>query len=255
MLQQTQASRVVPAYRSFLERFPTLRALAEAPRRDVIAAWVGLGYNRRAVALAAAARAVVRDHGGRVPSDPALLQRLSGVGPYTAAAVASLAFGLPVAAVDTNVRRIVGRAFLGVDPEDVPVVEIRRLAQAWLDARDPGAWNQALMDLGREICRPHPRCDACPLGNECRFSAQGRPHRPARREQPAFEGSFRQVRGAIVRILRERPQASLSALAEASGLPVRRVAEAVTALVSDGLVEAGPAALRGDPRGRARLAS
>jgi A/G-specific adenine glycosylase len=103
MLQQTQAGRVVPAFRSFLRRFPTVRTLAAAPRRDVVREWGGLGYNRRAVRLSEAARAIVRDHGGRIPRDPSALRELPGVGPYTAAAVASLGFGEPVAVVDTNV--------------------------------------------------------------------------------------------------------------------------------------------------------
>ena len=113
MLQQTQAARVVPAYRSFLRRFPTVRALAAAPRRDVVAEWGGLGYNRRAVRLSEAARAIDRDHDGRIPRAKDELLELPGVGPYTAAAVASMGFGEPVAVVDTNVRRVVSRVHLG----------------------------------------------------------------------------------------------------------------------------------------------
>ena len=163
MLQQTQASRVVPAFGSFLRRFPTVRALAAATRGDVVREWGGLGYNRRAVRLSEAARVVVRDHGGRIPRDPATLRELPGVGPYTAAAVASLGFGEPVAVVDTNVRRVVSRVHLGVDGHEVPAKQAWGLADAWLDRDDPVTWNQALMDLGREVCRPEPRCDVCPL--------------------------------------------------------------------------------------------
>ena len=117
MLQQTQASRVVPAYRVFMARYPTVRSLAAASRRDVVRTWNGLGYNRRAVWLSEGAREIVREHGGRIPRDPATLRALPGVGPYTAAAVASMAFGQPVAVVDTNVRRVVARVHLGVDGE------------------------------------------------------------------------------------------------------------------------------------------
>jgi A/G-specific adenine glycosylase len=254
MLQQTQVSRVVPIYRPFLRRFPDMRTLAAAPRRAVIEAWDGLGYNRRAAALSEAARAVVRDHDGVLPSDPAVLQQLAGVGPYTAAAVASLAFGRPVAAVDTNVRRVVTRALTGTDPDDSRPMPIRSLADGWLDRGDPGAWNQALMDLGREICRPSPRCEICPLRPRCRFVANGTRPRPSRRRQGPFEGSSRQARGAVVRILRRRAEASLARLAHDSGLPIERVTAAVEALASEGLVGAGPAALAGRPRGRARLA-
>ncbi|HKZ76479.1 MAG TPA: A/G-specific adenine glycosylase [Actinomycetota bacterium] len=254
MLQQAQVSRVAPAYRAFLDRFPTVRSLAAASRRDVLVSWDGLGYNRRAVALSEAARTIVGDHGGRVPSDPVVLQRLPGVGPYSAAAVASIAFAAPVAAVDTNVRRIVARVFLGIEPDDAPAAEVRALAEGWLDRGDPGVWNQALMDLGREVCRPRPRCEVCPLRAGCRFRVEGWEPRPAKRRQPPFEGSARQVRGAVVSRLRRRADATLAGLAGETGFPLDRVAFAVAALASDGLVEAGPAALVGRPRGRVRLA-
>ena len=159
MLQQTQASRVAPAFGSFLRRFPTVRALAAATRGDVVREWGGLGYNRRAVRLSEAARVVVRHHGGRIPRDPVALRELPGVGPYTAAAVASLGFGEPVAVVDTNVRRVVSRVYLGLDGHQVSSKEAWGLAEGWLDRDDPVTWNQALMDLGREVCRPEPRCD------------------------------------------------------------------------------------------------
>ena len=236
MLQQTQAPRVVPAYSAFLRRFPSLRSLARAPRRDVLLAWEGLGYNRRAVALSEAVRAIVRDHAGRVPADPTTLRALPGVGAYTAAAVASIAFGAPVAAIDTNVRRIVGRVFDAT--EDVTPARVRELAEAWLDHRDPGAWNQALMDLGREVCRPSPRCDVCPLGRSCAFLARGaRPSAP-RRTQGPFEGSFRQVRGAVVRVLRVHATATADELVTVTGFDAERVDEAVRRLTAEGLIEA-----------------
>jgi A/G-specific adenine glycosylase len=254
MLQQTQASRVVPAYRAFLVRFPTVSSLARARLRDVVTEWGSLGYNRRAVALWGSARAIVRDYGGTVPAEPVVLQELPGIGPYTAAAVASVAFGSTAAAIDTNARRIVARFFLAAEPDDVSPREVRALAEAWLDRRDPGAWNQALMDLGREHCRPRPRCDGCPLRASCRFVAEGREPKPARRRQPAFEGSFRQVRGAVVRALRAHGQSSLAALARETGVPLERVARAVSALATDGLVQAGATARAGRPGGRVRLA-
>ena len=237
MLQQTQAARVVPAYASFLRRFPTVRALAVAPRRDVVAQWGGLGYNRRAVRLSEAARAIVRDHGGRIPHDTDELLELPGVGPYTAAAVASMGFGEPVAVVDTNVRRVVSRVHLGIDGHEVPAKEVWGLAEAWLDRDDPVTWNQALMDLGREVCRPEPRCDVCPLAGVCRFRRDGAAASRGPSRQGPFEGSTRQVRGAVVNALRSHPWLTPARLASETGFPVDRVDAAVATLSVDGLVE------------------
>jgi A/G-specific adenine glycosylase len=252
MLQQTQAARVAPAFRSFLRRFPTVRALAGASRSDVLRAWGTLGYNRRAVALHEAARAIVAHHRGRVPSDEAELVRLPGVGPYTAAAVLSLAFGRSVPAMDTNVARVVGRARLGVDGASPAAV--RTAAASWIDRDDPSAWNQALMDLGREVCRPRPRCDECPLASTCRFRRAQRAPGGTRTRQSPFAGSFRQVRGGVVRVLRAQPGATLDSMAREFGEPIERVAAAVAALAADGVVSAGRAALAGRPGGRVRLA-
>ncbi|MGH2637253.1 MAG: A/G-specific adenine glycosylase, partial [Actinomycetota bacterium] len=141
MLQQTQAARVAPAFERFVSTFPGVRSLAVASRADVLRAWDGLGYNRRAVALSEAARTIERDHGGRVPSDPRVLRSLPGVGPYTADAVASLAFGAPVPALDTNVRRVVARVRLGVEAHQVTGGRLRSEAEDWLDRDDPGGWN------------------------------------------------------------------------------------------------------------------
>ena len=168
MLQQTQAARVVATYSAFLRVFPTVRVLAEASRADVLRAWAGLGYNRRAVSLHRAAQAVMTEHGGRVPTDRAALRALPGVGPYTSAAVASIAGGVPVAVIDVNARRIVARVAYGRDASLVPAGSVDATATRWVHRADPGAWNQALMDLGREHCRAMPRCDGCPLADACR---------------------------------------------------------------------------------------
>ena len=244
MLQQTQAARVAPAFRRFLGRFPSVRALAAAPRSEVVRAWAGLGYNRRAVALSEAARAIVRDHGGRVPRDLDALCGLPGVGPYTASAVAAIAFGAPVVAVDTNVRRVVGRVRLGVDTPDAE--EVQREAAAWLGATDPATWNQAVMDLGREVCRPAPRCGECPVAPGCSFRRRlpVRARAAARRSQP-FEGSSRQLRGRIVDELRGRPSMSLASLASRLAEPPDRVTAAVHSLARDGVVATSGGAVRG----------
>ena len=253
MLQQTQASRVAPAFRAFLRRFPSTRALASAPSSDVLRAWAGLGYDRRAVRLHAAARAIVEEHGGRVPRDPLALRALPGVGPYTAAAVASMAFGEPVPALDVNVARVVARFRLGREPHEERPDRVRDAGEGLLDREDPGGWNQAAMDLGREVCRSRPRCEVCPLATRCAFRRAGRrPGLPPRRQGP-FEGSFRQVRGRVLALLRERGRASLGALEADIGDD--RVADAVRALVVDGLVSAGPAALAGRASGRVCLGS
>ena len=169
MLQQTQVERVVPHYVAWLERWPTADALAAAPTADVIRAWQGLGYNRRALALHRAARHVAA-HGW--PGD---LTELPGVGPYTAAAVRNFAFGDDVLPVDVNVERV-----------------LRRTQDAFT-----GAAAQALMDLGATVCLARiPRCDACPLAARC--PSRGTRDEPTRRQSP-FEGSFRQRRAALLR--------------------------------------------------------
>jgi len=176
MLQQTQVATVVPYYRRFLRRFPSLRALAAARVEEVLSAWSGLGYYRRARALHAAAREVVDRLGGEIPADPSLLRRLPGVGGYTAGALASIAFGLPEPALDGNSQRVLSRLLaLGGDPRS-PVNRrvMEEAARRLLENGVPGDINQALMELGARICLPvSPRCDACPVGKDCRARARG----------------------------------------------------------------------------------
>jgi A/G-specific adenine glycosylase len=253
MLQQTQAARVAPLYRAFLRRFPTVGALAEAERAEVIRAWNGLGYNRRAVALSNAARVIVAELGGRVPCDPDELRRLPGVGPYTAAAVASLAFGVPVPALDTNVKRVVARFVLGAEPHEVRPSAVADAAAKFVDREDPGRWNQAVMDLGREVCRPIPRCGSCPVAGGCRSLKAGRPGTPAPRRQGPFQGSFRQLRGRVVRAIATGEARTVGAVAARTSESTQRVALAIRALVADGVVRAGRTALDGNPRGRVEL--
>lgn len=252
MLQQTQAGRVVPVFRRFVGRFPSVRDLATAPRADVIRAWAGLGYNRRAVRLHEAAHAIVRDHRGRVPRDLDALGRLPGVGPYTAAAVASIAFGMPVPAIDVNVARVVARHRLGREPHEGRSRDVEEAARAWIAVERPGDWNQAVMDLGRVHCRATPRCAGCPLAGDCAFRRSGRAPAPRPGGQGRFEGSRRQLRGAIVHAVRSGPR-SLGALVRSTGRPLDEVAEAIRGLATDGLLAIGPAAAAGDPRGRVRL--
>jgi len=237
MLQQTQAARVEPIYEAFLIRFPDVGALAGGSRADVLRAWDGLGYNRRAVALHEAARTIVREHAGRVPTDPEVLRGLPGIGPYTAAAIAAIGHGRPIAAIETNIRRVCARVFRGREPDEVPAATIATDAAAWLDGVSPGTWHQAVMDLGRLVCRPAPRCPSCPLASGCRFRASGRTGRPSSRSQGRFEGSTRQVRGAIVGALRIRSSLDPAGLAAATGLASARIAAATRSLLAEGLVE------------------
>ncbi|MBI5209443.1 MAG: A/G-specific adenine glycosylase [Elusimicrobia bacterium] len=171
MLQQTTVATVLPRYGRLLARFPTIRALAGARRRDVLAAWSGLGYYRRAASLHQAAKEIVRRHGGVFPADPRV--KLPGVGDYTRAAVLSIAYGVPVAAVDVNVGRVLSR-LKGLEGGAGRPAAVAALAQRMLPARRPGDWTQALMDLGAMVCLPSgPRCPLCPLVRRCRASRQG----------------------------------------------------------------------------------
>ena len=175
MLQQTRVETVIPYYERFLSRFPSALALAEAPPDEVLAAWSGLGYYRRARLLLEGAR-VVAGQGGVVPGDRASLLEVPGIGKYTAGAIASIAFGQPVGLVDGNVARVLARLF-AID-EDMRKKGMRTaelLADELVAHRDPGAWNQALMELGATVCTPRsPSCEICPLAKQCRARAEGR---------------------------------------------------------------------------------
>ena len=172
MLQQTQVATVAPYFEAWLRRFPTLQTLAEAPLDDVLKRWEGLGYYRRARFLHEAARVVQKDYGGDLPRRYDELLKLPGLGSYTAAAVASLAFGEDVLAVDGNVRRVASRLFMLPQPTE-RVVKEKLLPH--LSKGRAGAFNEALMDLGALVCTPRaPRCDACPVPNHCGAFRAGR---------------------------------------------------------------------------------
>jgi A/G-specific adenine glycosylase len=194
MLQQTQVSRVVAHFDEFLARFPTIEDLAGAGFPDVLAAWVGLGYNTRAKRLHEAARRIAAEGW---PTDPAGLEELPGIGSYTAAAIAAFAFGGQVAAVDVNQRRVLSRWH----GEVLTGAALEAMARQHLPA-DAATWNQAVMDLGALVCRPlRPRCDVCPVSDWCAGPEVATPPRP----QGRFEGSVRQARGAVIRALIRQP--------------------------------------------------
>jgi A/G-specific adenine glycosylase len=225
MLQQTQVARVAPAYVAFLGRFPTLASLARASLGDVLRAWSGLGYNRRARDL----HNIARTWPTSLPADPAELDALPGIGAYTAGAVACFAHGARVAFADTNVRRVLGRVVLGRIATEREAVDIDRE----LMPRDAPTWHHALMDLGATVCGARaPRCDVCPLARECR--GRGALVAAPKRRQPAFATSDRRLRGRIVSLLGDREMTVASLKIE---LDDPRVGRLVSALAQEGLVE------------------
>jgi A/G-specific adenine glycosylase len=252
MLQQTQVSRVAPRWAGFLKRFPTPGACAEASVGDVVRAWAGLGYNRRAVSLHRTAVLVVERHAGRLPAELPALLALPGVGPYVARAVLAFAFETDVGVLDTNAARVMARAVAGRR------IATRAEAQALADSLVPTgrgwAWNQAVLDLGALVCtRRNPDCGRCPLARRaprqpgsCCWDATGRPvPDPAEGSvavggrQAAFAGSDRQGRGRLVDALRRSPVpvADLAAAAgwSATDEDTNRARRIADSLVADGL--------------------
>jgi A/G-specific adenine glycosylase len=259
MLQQTQASRVTPAFDRFVRRFPTLKALAAAPLGAVLREWSGLGYNRRARDLHRIARMSPRG----VPEAVAELDALPGIGAYTAGAIACFAFGQRVPFADVNIKRVLGRVYLGrvATEREAVAIDAREMPTRSVDL-----WHHALMDLGATICKPAPRCDACPLNADCHFArghagpaatalrgaAGGSLRRGARQREAqrsaagrhqdqalrpaAFKDTDRRVRGAIVRALVETER-GMTVRALQKKIGDERVGRLVKTLTADGLVE------------------
>jgi len=176
MLQQTTVAAVKPYFAAFTARWPTVEALAEADEAAVMSAWAGLGYYARARNLIACARTVVREHGGEFPGDEAALLKLPGVGAYTAAAIAAIAFGRRAVVVDGNVERVVARLFAVSEPMPGAKPKLRALMDRLTPERDAGDFAQAMMDLGATICTPRsPDCGRCPVASGCAARAEGRP--------------------------------------------------------------------------------
>jgi A/G-specific adenine glycosylase len=215
MLQQTTVKAVIPYYLEFLRRWPSVAALAAASLDDVLAAWAGLGYYSRARNLHACARRVVERHGGRFPPSEAALKALPGIGPYTAAAIAAIAFGVPATAVDGNVERVVARLFAVMQPLPAATPELRQLAAGLTPAERAGDFAQAMMDLGATVCTPkRPSCLLCPVADLCAGRAQGvaalLPIRSPRRERPLrLALAFVAMREDGAVLVRRRPEAGL----------------------------------------------
>ena len=245
MSQQTQLDRVVTAWRDFLDRWPTVDDLAPADRSDVVGFWTdhSLGYNNRAKYLHEAARQIRDDFAGEWPQDPDGLSELMGVGPYTANAVASFAFNNGDAVVDTNVKRVLYRAF------DVPDDDgaFERAAQELLPDGQSRVWNNAIMELGGVACGKTPDCDGaqCPWRERCSAYQSGDFTAPDVPTQPEFEGSRRQMRGRVIRALNEYDELGLDELGPRVRVDYAPDGEygrewlrgLIADLVADGLVE------------------
>ena len=250
MLQQTPVARVLPVYLDWVQRWPAPRDLTAEPPGEAVRAWGRLGYPRRALRLHEAAAAIVHRHAGAVPSSYDALLALPGVGSYTAAAVASFAFGGRQAVVDTNVRRVLARAVSGsAQPAPALTASERRLAETLVPDEPAVAarWAVAVMELGATVCTARaPACTDCPVVGVCAWQTGGRPayRGPVRRGQ-GYAGTDRQVRGLLLAVLRDADGPVTGAVLDAvwADDPQRR--RALTGLVADGLVQpAGPGSFR-----------
>lgn len=241
MLQQTPVSRVLDPYAYWLERWPTPAALAESPSGEAVRQWGRLGYPRRALRLHSAAVACVERHGGQVPEEYGALRALPGVGDYTAAAVASFAYGQRHVVLDTNVRRVLARAVEGqATAPPSPRVAERVLADSLLPSGATAAtWSVAVMELGALVCTARaPRCSECPIATACRWLAAGRPPSPAARRTQPYEGTDRQARGRLLALVRDHPGPIDLPSFDAAWPDNEQRARALASLLADGLLVA-----------------
>jgi len=206
MLQQTPVNRVLPVFESWMARWPTPTALAAEPSGEAVRAWGRLGYPRRALRLHAAATTIAERYDGQVPADHDELLSLPGVGAYTAAAISAFAFDGSEPVLDTNVRRVLGRAIVGVEfPGNSVTRAERELAASLVPDAHPGHWAVAVMELGALVCTAtNPKCGSCPITDRCAWTAAGRPayDGPARKVQ-TYAGTDRQCRGRLLAVLRD----------------------------------------------------
>ncbi|MCH7229501.1 A/G-specific adenine glycosylase [Glycomyces sp. L485] len=239
MSQQTQVARAAPVWEAWMERWPTPADLASAPTAEVLRAWGRMGYPRRALRLQECARIVAEHHGGTVPSDPAELEKLPGIGVYTAAAVAVFHFGKRHPVVDTNVRRVVARLGGEADAGTATTKADLAAAEALLpaEARTASRVSLALMELGALVCTARkPECGDCPVGDACGFSGQEVPAGPSRKRQ-RYKGTNRHVRGEVMKVLREADGPVERGRIDAAWPDPRMLDEAVAQLIAEGLIE------------------
>ena len=241
MLQQTPVARVLPAYQRWLARWPTPDALAGDTVAAAVRAWERLGYPRRALRLHAAAVQIVHRHGGAVPDSYEALRALPGVGPYTAAAVASFAFGQAHPVLDTNARRVLARVVGGVErPAGTATAAEAQLARALVPADGTAArWAVAVMELGALVCTARaPGCGRCPVWDSCRWRLAGQPpYEGAPRRRQAYAGTDRQARGRLLAVLREQHAPVPASLLETAWADGPQRLRALAGLLADGLVE------------------
>jgi A/G-specific adenine glycosylase len=242
MLQQTPVVRVLPVHEQWMERWPTPGDLTAEPAGEAVRTWGRLGYPRRALRLHAAATAIVERHGGEVPASYDDLLALPGVGDYTAAAVATFAFGQRHAVLDTNVRRVLGRVLAGTEFPPASLTRAERdAAEAVLPSEASGdapTWSVAVMELGALVCQASaPRCGECPLVERCAWHAAGRPaHTGAPRRAQAWEGTDRQCRGRLLAVLRESTGPVHRSRLAAVWPDARQREKCLQTLIGDGLV-------------------
>lgn len=244
MLQQTTVAAVTPYFETFTTRWPTVEALAAADDGDVLAAWAGLGYYARARNLIACARAVANDHGGRFPESEAALLDLPGIGAYTAAAIAAIAFGHRAVVVDGNVERVVARLFAVDAPLPGAKPELRALADTITPSARAGDFAQAMMDLGATICRPRsPDCLVCPVAESCDAARAGiadlLPRKAPKPERPTrYANAYVLREGNEILFVRRPPRGLLGGML---GLPMSDIADAP---IREGAIPGAPAAVQ-----------
>lgn len=249
MLQQTPVARVIPHLEAWLTRWPTPQSMAPESPAEVVRQWANLGYPRRALWLHRAAVEITERHAGEVPRDVDALLALSGIGDYTARAVAAFSFGDRAPVVDTNTRRVIARAMNG---QSQPGPASRRDLTAMesllpTDRTESAVFNAAMMELGATVCTARsPACERCPLARHCAWLSAGRPDTgDTRRKQARYEGSDRQARGAVLKALRDAEDGAIPAdavIAQWPDAPQRD--RAIDSLIADGLIEAVDGMLR-----------